>query len=195
MCAYLCCLLCLYTCVIVWWLCIWSVRVGGVCVWYMGAHICCHVCTHVCGICVYGMFTCSVCVCACEGCLTILAGVSDRICQWSSLSLHLQSLWERVSSDRRQILWAEEPTPFPLGGRMMFSQWLHNSSNQSSSRLSAICIARISRLSFVFNFFFFIGLLFVLALESFHCYIVEVLNLLFCDHWLSWHAQTFHTLL
>ena len=35
------------------------------------------------------------------------------------------------------------------------------------------------------NFFFFIGLLFVLALESFHCYIVEVLNLLFCDHWLS----------
>ena len=195
MCAYLCCLLCLYTCVIVWWLCIWSVRVGGVCVWYMGAHICCHVCTHVCGICVYGMFTCSVCVCACEGCLTILAGVSDRICQWSSLSLHLQSLWERVSSDRRQILWAEEPTLFPLGGRMMFSQWLHNSSNQSSSRLSAICIARISRLSFVFNFFFFIGLLFVLALESFHCYIVEVLNLLFCGHWLSWHAQTFHTLL
>ena len=122
------------------------------------------VCTHVplCGGYAYGLFmwdvcmVCShaVCVCVCEGCLTILAGVSDRICQRSSLSLHLQSLWEQVSRDRRQTLWAEEPILFPLGGRMMFSQWLHNSSNQGSSRLSAVCTARISHLSFVFQLFF-----------------------------------------
>lgn len=118
----------------------------GVCVWYMAACVLSVVCAHVCIVwCMCVWCSHGVCVCVCvKGAGTILTGVSDRNCHWSSLSLHLQSLWEQVSRDRRKILSAEEPILFPLGGIMMFSQWLHNSFH---TRVAASC------LSFVLHIF------------------------------------------
>lgn len=67
-CAYLCCLSCVHTCVIVWCMCVCYVRV--VCVYGTWLHVCCLLYVHMsvlCGVCVYDVHMVCVCVCVCEG--------------------------------------------------------------------------------------------------------------------------------
>lgn len=82
-CVHLCCL-CVCTHVSLCGECAYGLFVGGV--W--GVHGCTYMLSCVYTCVVYVCMICSHTVwgCVCEGCLTILAGVSDRICQWSSLS-------------------------------------------------------------------------------------------------------------